>query len=190
MVREMRRAFTVVELLVVVGIISILTGILLPVVSKARAQSERVACRAQLRDVGASFTMYMTDSKGRLPAVNTMPSIKPPQINAPSLPVLLEPYVKTSTRVFRCPSDHVTKEVTNAPAGFETYFEREGSSYQYSPFLVPLAGSRPQESLGNRMGHPELVTVIDEYEPYHGPAGSRGAMNYLFMDMHVGSLGD
>ncbi len=186
---RMRRAFTLVELIVTIGIVALLAGILLPVMSRARARSQRVTCRAQLRDVGASFAMYMTDSKGRLPAVNVMPSLRPPLTDGPSLPQLLRPYVKSATGVFRCPGDRI---VTGASAAHpvDTYFEREGASYQYSPFMAQLAGTRPQEALASKMGHPELVTIIDEYEPFHGKPGTPGSMNHLFMDMHVGSLGE
>src|SRR5688572_16310792 len=72
------RAFSLVELLVVVGIIAILIGILLPVVTKARVAAQRVACRAQLADVNRLFQMYLNDSRSRLPRVNTLPSLTPP----------------------------------------------------------------------------------------------------------------
>ncbi|MGE5611342.1 MAG: type II secretion system protein [Bacillota bacterium] len=183
-----RNAFTLVELLVVIGIIAILMGILLPMMSKVRGQADRTTCQAQLRDVGAAFTMYMTDSKGVLPAVNTMPSVKPPTKDAPSLVEVLRPYIKSATKVFRCPSDQITKVTENAPTGFETYFEREGSSYQYNPFVALLAGTRTTNKSPYSLGHPELVTVIDEYEPFHGKAEARGSMNHLFADGHVGTM--
>src|SRR5882724_3406423 len=69
------RAFTLVELLVVVGIIAVLIGILLPTLSKARAASKRVACAAELRDIGNLFSMYLNDNKQRIPRVNPMPSV-------------------------------------------------------------------------------------------------------------------
>lgn len=186
----MRRAFTVVELLVVIGIIAALAGILLPSLAGARRQAQRVTCRAQLRDLGASFVMYLTDSKGKLPAINPMPSVRPLINDAPSIGQLLRPYIRTATTVLRCPSDRITKVTPNAPIGADTYFDREGSSYQYNPFLVPFAGRRIQETPAYTMGHREILTVLDEYEAYHGKPGTRGAMNHLFGDMHVGSVGE
>lgn len=186
--RKEPNGFTLVELLVVIGIIALLVGILLPVMSKVRSQANRTACQAQLRDIGAAFAMYMTESKGMLPAVNCVPSVQPPPNNAPSLVKLLQPYVKSATRVFRCPADRITKVTENAPTGVETYFEREGSSYQYNPFVALLAGTRTTGKSPYNLGHPELVTIIDEYEPFHGKAGAPGSMNHLFADGRTGTL--
>lgn len=180
--------FTLVELLVVIGIIALLVGILLPVLSKVRSRANRTACQAQLRDIGAAFRMYMTDSKGVLPLVNVMPSVKPAMNEGPSIVKLLEPQIKGAAKVFRCPDDRILKVTNGAPTGYETYFDREGSSYQYNPFIVLLAGTRTTVKAPYSMGHPELVTILDEYEAFHGKTGTPGAMNHLFADGHVGAL--
>src|SRR3954447_652796 len=62
-----RRAFTLVELLVVIGIIAILIGILLPVISKSRQSSITLKCQTQLRQLYHGLAMYASDNKGRLP---------------------------------------------------------------------------------------------------------------------------
>jgi prepilin-type N-terminal cleavage/methylation domain-containing protein/prepilin-type processing-associated H-X9-DG protein len=64
---QRRCAFTLVELLVVTGIIALLIGILLPALGKARAASYRTACAAQLRDLGNVMQMYINDNKGHIP---------------------------------------------------------------------------------------------------------------------------
>ncbi|MFM8891297.1 MAG: type II secretion system protein, partial [Planctomycetia bacterium] len=58
-----RRAFTLVELLVVVAIIGLLVGLLLPAVQAARESSRRSACANNLRQVALAFHTYETALK-------------------------------------------------------------------------------------------------------------------------------
>jgi prepilin-type N-terminal cleavage/methylation domain-containing protein len=59
----MKRAFTLVELLVVIGIIAVLVAILLPALSLARDEARRVSCANQLRQLAAGCTMYLNEHK-------------------------------------------------------------------------------------------------------------------------------
>ena len=58
-----RRAFTLVELLVVIGIIAVLVSILIPVISRARRQAKNVQCLANVRSLGAAFMSYLTTNR-------------------------------------------------------------------------------------------------------------------------------
>lgn len=62
------RAFTLVELLVVLGIIAVLLAILLPVISRARRAAQSVACLSNLRQLATAFNLYVNDNRnGSIP---------------------------------------------------------------------------------------------------------------------------
>ena len=65
--RRRRCAFTLVELLVVIGIIAILVGILLPTLSRARESANKTACLSNIRELGNAFRLYAAGNKDAIP---------------------------------------------------------------------------------------------------------------------------
>ena len=65
--KKSRAAFTLVELLVVIGIIAVLISILLPSLTRAREAANRTACLSNLRSVGQMFLIYAQFNKDQIP---------------------------------------------------------------------------------------------------------------------------
>ena len=60
----MKRAFTLIELLVVIAVISILAGLLLPVLARAKAVAHTIQNKNNLKQIASAFTMYESDNNG------------------------------------------------------------------------------------------------------------------------------
>ncbi len=63
---KIKPIFTLVELLVVIGVIAILASLLLPALKRAREKGNEIACISNLKQVGVSLAMYLSDNNDRL----------------------------------------------------------------------------------------------------------------------------
>ena len=68
-------AFTLVELLVVIAIITVLIAILLPVVTAAKEQANRVKCASNLRQIMTGLQLYSSDNRNHYPRVRMVTAL-------------------------------------------------------------------------------------------------------------------
>src|SRR5258705_7551820 len=98
------KGFTLVELLVVIGIIAVLIGILLPSLARARESSRRTQCLANLRTLGQAMHLYANINKDRLPDGNRRSDWTDSVGQSAIMVEFNRTYVK-SPGAFHCPSD-------------------------------------------------------------------------------------
>src|SRR5688500_17566876 len=119
-----QKGFTLIELLVVIGIIMILAGMLLPALSRAKQQANRIKCLNNMRQLGLSIMMYADENEGQYP----------PRRNAPSNWVSrLEPFYKNEN-ILHCPSDGFMDKRSYLINGFNDYFETTLTPAEYEVY--------------------------------------------------------
>jgi prepilin-type N-terminal cleavage/methylation domain-containing protein len=115
-------AFTLVELLVVIGIIALLVGILMPVLGAARAQARAVACMSNVRQISVAAQMYVNENKRYVtfvPASATEPAKDRKELLFPYLQQGKSNSDNEGNQVWHCPSNQRVEE--EASYGFNTY---------------------------------------------------------------------
>jgi prepilin-type N-terminal cleavage/methylation domain-containing protein/prepilin-type processing-associated H-X9-DG protein len=125
--------FTLVELLVVIGIIAVLVSILLPSLNRAREAAKQTKCLSNLRQLGLAFVMYLNENKGAFPYTGRFDIPKnedwlwwqeqpfqartQADIRQSAIAKYLAPNGNVNKEFFTCPSDEVDQRPAAANAG-------------------------------------------------------------------------
>lgn len=188
--------FTLVELLVVIGIIALLIAMLLPSLNKARESANSVKCASQLRQIGMGFQLYASRTKGFLiPGITGVPSPLDnwSKVAAAELVDRANEGANSREKVFRCPSNLISAQGDSS----------SHNSYFTSAALVGdiPGGLKPMKFVKVRQNS-ERILVAESISGGNGAATpdgtgnrntanwhNRGA-NYLFVDGHVDRVVD
>lgn len=131
------RAFTLVELLVVIGIIAVLIGILMPALSKARASANTAKCLSNLRNMQVAHWMYVNNNKGALVTAGLAHGGAHAHDEAAWI-TTLQQYYETPL-LARCPSDDSPHWPDGEPVpGSGPVPQYRRTSYGINSFLDPV----------------------------------------------------
>jgi prepilin-type processing-associated H-X9-DG protein/prepilin-type N-terminal cleavage/methylation domain-containing protein len=180
---RLRHAFTLVELLVVVGIIALLIALLFPVLSQAREAANRAKCLATLRSMAQAAHLHATDHGGYMPVAGVQ---SPRHLGAFATSVgVLDP----NRRKYMYYRDgYVSQEVWRPvalPAALGHYMGLQEVLTQLGPMpaleadSVRRAFACPSQDPATIVGSP---TITDDVEPI----GPRAYMSYIFNGAALG----
>ena len=172
--RLLLRAFTLIELLMVIGLIAILAAILLPVISKAKEQGRSMACLSNLRQLGIVLQLYVQDHENKLPTIyDALLSTNAPATNLATVDIVLTNYLG-APRILRCLSDD------------KQLFEKTASSYAWNSLLNGQDADHLQ--VFSIQFDPHHIPLMFDKEAFHRARGEGKGVNYLYADGHIKNL--
>ncbi|HEY2584882.1 MAG TPA: type II secretion system protein [Tepidisphaeraceae bacterium] len=200
--------FSLVELIVVIGVIGVLIAMLLPALRVVRENAQRIKCQANLRQIGFALQMYANSNKGWLPSWSGWHSTAFPADSSqePSWCGKLADWLSPDSAVYQCPS------FPQDPMKLHNYFIEAVWANANGMHATKLSDIRHSSEflLSGDMTQPALYpaplgtssTQTDDYD--RDDAGMaclcfaddggflmhRGGNNVLFTDLHVDTFAE
>lgn len=177
-----RRAFSLTEVIVVMGVIGVLMAIVLPTVGAIRERAWEAECQSNLRTIGTFFEMYRQKSDGLLPRLPPLPS-GDPFGEQDGLPGEFSGWTEPRSRLWLCPADHEPDSVELGTS----YFYIAGAFILFSP-LDPFPAQRDTTSFFQGTAGNGIPILWDAKDVHF--TGTMLPRNGLFMDGHVSRVGE
>jgi len=193
-----RKGFTLVELLVVIGIIALLISILLPSLNRARETANRVKCGSNMRQIGQAILLYANENKGNYPRTryNSTISTANGSWDITNTNTAVDPFVPPGSgkikdndvipaifllirtqditpEVFVCPSSNDEKDIYGTAAGISaqckvSFTKKENLSYSMANMYPDTTAVNNSYKLNATTGA-EFAIAADK-----NPAGASG----------------
>jgi prepilin-type N-terminal cleavage/methylation domain-containing protein/prepilin-type processing-associated H-X9-DG protein len=201
-----RRAFTILELLIVLGIVAVLAAFIFPVFARARQNARRASCQTHLKQIGLGMMQYSRDYDEKMPLSLTE--------QGETWVDIIHPYIK-SDAVFLCPNDLTPFPLNNLHRRRTSYALNQLYAHIPRERLFGIPGSGPRSigmvkikapaatiAAGDSSDYlqvtmaPRSTTValsLNAAPPYFGDGGKHGRFagrhlegaNWLYLDGHV-----
>ena len=186
------RAFTLIELLLVITIIAILASLLMPAVGTMQQKADSIKCSSNLRAIGAAVQCYLQDNSFNYPCIEPLP-----KESTPVYPTGFQP-TPYSSMVAAFGQYGVTMQTTQCPSDMKSpaascSFLLYGSSYDWRPTLDdesandPLVYTRRFFSAGTSGSSAAIIAKLSKVrQSYDDNTGIHfGHVNALYADGHV-----
>jgi len=165
LLRAPARAFTLVELLVVIGIIALLMGMLLPTVAGTRRQSRNLQCQSNIRQIMLGLSLYKANNKDRYPSNLSLQGF------FWDLPTVAGPYISeegvTRGSVFTCPDDR--------DGASRSYSMNVWASSSPDPAVTGLVPKRGQYWGPTPRESSLLILITESWSTFNGLYGREAA---------------
>ncbi len=180
-----RRIFTLVELLIVIGIIAVLAAMLMPALARARERARRASCMSNVGQIGYALAEYEVDEQAMPESFFTIESFR----------MLFDAGYLQAPQVLSCPSNSVDVDISEASGTPETvsYYMDPGTPYQRHPMRAVMADRNLDGDWTDNHGEDGVnVLFTDNSVQFVGPNPGTIGNPYLDVDSDIydGPYGD